>query len=179
MRFKSLLAFPVVVLALTVLPSAAQAQGYFNYNVGLMATVGGTTGSDPDPGVDNFGFQASFGYQIDRYSLFKARLGQLELDADEPGGLFDTELTYLTLGGEYLINAGAYESGLFLGLGFYDLDAAPLVEDESSLGINLGTSGSFRLTDRLNFVVEFSVHYADLDYAQFFYMGHAGVAFRF
>ncbi len=179
MPSRSLLTYSLAVLVLAGLPSVAQAQDYFNFSLGLMATLGGTTDAEPDPGIDNFGFQAVFGYQIDRHTLFKARLGQLDLETDEGNGLYDTELSYVTLGGEYLINSGSYESGLFIGLGFYDLDAAPLIEDESSLGLALGTSGAFRLQDRLDLVVEFSIHYADLDYAQFFLMGHAGLAYRF
>ena len=91
----------------------------------------------------------------------------------------DSELTYLTLAGDYSLSAGYYQSSLFLGVGYYGIDGQNTYEDDTALGLNVGTTGDFRINDRWSVLIEFSGHYADLDYAQFFIMGHAGLAFHF
>ena len=46
-------------------------------------------------------------------------------------------------------------------------------------GIGILETGDFRINDRWSVLVEFSGHYADMDYAQIFVMGHIGVGFHF
>lgn len=174
---KPLLTSSLVLLLLVALaPLSASAQSPYNYSVALMGGLGGSSDAD-DSNLDNFGWQARFAMELELHTLFSVRAGQLALDTDS--ALFDSDLSYLTVAGEYRFPAGFYESGLFLGLGAYDLTGDLLVEDETAIGLTLGTSGDFRVTDRVTVIVEFSGHYADLDYAQIFLMGHAGVSFRF
>lgn len=170
----------LALLVLWSLPAVSRAQNPSTYTVGLAAGIGGSTDAEPDTEYDDFGFQLLFALETDVQTEFVVRLGQMDFDAkDDPAGQFDTELTYLTLAGEYKFAASFYESGLFLGLGLYDLSGDGVVEDDSGLGATVGATGNFRLTDRLSFILEFSGHYADVDYAQIFIMGHAGVAYHF
>ncbi len=164
-------------LLLGLLPTASSAQQPSTYTAGLAVGIGGATDADPSTGYDDFGFQAFFAMEVQSYTQFVTRLGRLSLDSKD--STVDGDLTYLTVAGEYTFNAGSYESGLFLGLGYYDLSTNFLAGDDSALGLTLGTTGDFRLTDRLSLYIELSGHWADLDYAQFFVMGLAGVAYHF
>lgn len=167
----------LALLALGFVPAASSAQSSANYSVGLMLGVGGSTDAEPDTEFGNVSFQAYFAMKTQPKTEFVARLGQLALDTE--GSFFDADLTYLTLTGEYEFPGGGYESGLFLGLGIYNLNGDFGIDDESALGLTVGTTGDFRLTDRLSLMLELSGHYADLDYAQFFLMGHVGIAYHF
>lgn len=164
------------LLLLGLLPAASSAQ-QGNHAAGLALGIGGASSADPSTDYGNLGFQAFFSMEVQAGTLFVVRLGRLGLESRDSA--VDADLTYLTLAGEYLFHAGAYQSGLFLGVGAYDFSASRGFGDESALGVTLGTTGDFRLTDRLSLRIEFSGHYADLDYAQFFLMGHAGVAYHF
>ena len=163
----------LLVCSLVALPS--QAQNLNTYSVGLMLGLGGSAESTPDTGVDNFTFEGFFSYKLDRDSLFRVRVGQMDLETD----IGETELNYVTLSGEYLISAGSYESGLFLGLGFYDVGSGAGFLDDNALGLTLGVTGDFFLTDNFSALVQFSGHYADFDGTQFFVAGHVGLAYHF
>lgn len=168
------------LLTMFLVPGSSSAQPSHTFSFGLMGGLGGSFDAEPDTGLDNFGWQARFGMEIDLRTRFAIRGGVLELEGDSTvPGLFDSELSYVTLSGEYTYPAGFYDSTLFLGLGIYDLAGKALIADENGIGITVGTSGEFRLTNRLFIAVEFAGHYADLDYAQFFVTGHAGLGFRF
>ena len=177
---RPLLVAILAVAALTVVPATVSAQPARTFTLGLQGSIGGFTDAEPDTGFDNLGLQAFFFMEIDHATLFGVRLGQLQLEADDAfGDLYDSDLSYLTLAGEYRFPEAFYESGLYLGLGFYSLDGGPVIEDDTGLGLNLGATGTFRLTDRLSLVVDLSAHYADLDRAQFLFMGNVGLGFSF
>jgi hypothetical protein len=159
----------------------SQAQNLHNYSIGLMVGLGGAAESNPDTGIDNLALEGFFSYRIDRYAHFRARVGQLDLETS----FGETQLDYITLSGEYLINGGSYESGLFLGLGFYDISDGIFdstgqgFQEDNALGLTLGVTGDFSLTDRFSILVELSGHYADFDGTQFFVAGHTGLVFHF
>lgn len=184
----------LVGLAL-LLPGISSAQSGYRYTAGLMGGFGGTTATEPSSAtVDetflredrfDFGFQLVFNTEMRRGVLFGVRVGQIDVQIDNVGSPLavldpvDSELTYATLNGEYRLSAGSYQSGLFFGFGYYAVDGQQFFDDDTGLGLTVGTTGDFRINDRWSVLVEFSGHYADLDYAQFFIMGHAGVAFHF
>jgi len=171
---------PIILgLIVLLLPAAAAARDSHSFTLALMGGLGGATDAEPDVDLDNAGFQLMFGMTTDSDIKFAIRAGRLDLETSEGSDLLDSELTYVTLTGEYIVTAGYYESGLFFGIGAYDLDDTPLTVGESALGITLGVSGDFRLSDRFSFLVEFSGHYADFDRANVFLIGHAGLAFKF
>lgn len=163
------------LLLLGLLPAVSSAQQPSTHVVGLAVGLGGATSADPSTGYDNTGFQAFFSMEVQTRTRFVTRLGRLALDSKD--STVDADLTYLTLAGEYSFNAGTYDSGLFLGLGFYDLSSNR--DDDSALGLTVGTNGDFRLTNRLSLNIELAGHWADLDYAQFFVTALAGVAYHF
>lgn len=185
----------LIALALCCLAGSSSAQTPSRYTAGVMLGFGGATSSGPSGSTiddayvlgDSFdlGFQLFFGMEVRRGTLFAARFGQLDIELESPsrlalfGAPLASELTYLTLSGEYRLPAGSYQSGLFLGAGYYSIDGKSFFEDDTGLGLTVGVDGDFRLSDRWSVLVEFSGHYADLDYAQFFIMGHAGVAIHF
>ena len=194
MRQHRLLRTPILIaLALLCLAGSSSAQTNSRYTAGVMFGFGATVGSGPAGSDDiylvedrfDFGYQFLFGMEAGRGVLFGLRLGQMDVEIASPsrlalfGAPVESELTYLTLSGEYPLLTGPYRSGLFLGAGYYSVDGQDTFDDDSGLGLTIGTTGDFRPNDRWSILVEFSGHYADLDYAQFFIMGHAGLAFHF
>lgn len=178
MRVK-ILAFSGVLAALCLLSTPLVAQeSDSGYTFGLSLILGGTSDADPDPGFDNLGFQAMFSFETSPRLLVVGRAGLLPLDSDEGSG-FDADLTYLTVGGEYRLSESYYESGLFIGLGVYDLAGDLFVENETSVGINLGITGDFRINKRFSFIAELMAHAVDMDYTNFFVTANAGVAYHF
>ena len=181
MRPQRLVLLTTLTLTLALgllLPAASSAQQHqYNFTVGLMGGLGGSTDAEPDVDLDNFGFQAFFSMETKVRTRFVVRVGQMGLESN--GGFVDADLNYLTLSGEYEMDESGYQAGLFLGVGFYDLDPSRGLASESSLGLTVGTTGDIRITDRLSLMVELSGHYADLDFGQFYLMGHVGVAFHF
>ncbi len=185
----------LIAVALFSLAGRSSAQTTTRYTAGVMFGFGGPTGSGPSGSqiddvylvADTFelGYQLLFDMEVRKGVLFGTRLGQMDVEIASPstlalfGGPIDTELTYLTLSGEYRLSAGSYQSGLFLGTGYYSVDGQDFFDDDSGLGLTVGATGDFRISDRWSFMLEFAGHYADLEYAQFFVMGHAGLAFHF
>ncbi len=182
------LTIPTLLALGLLLPATSSAQEpHFNYSIGLMGGFGGSTDAEPDVGYDNFGFEAFFSMETQLRTKFVVRLGQMAFETGfntanvANQGIvpfdIDVDLNYATLSGEYKYTDSGYIGGLFIGLGFYELDSS--FYDENSLGVTVGTTGDVRLTDRLSLHIQLSGHYADLDYAQFFLMGHVGLAFHF
>ncbi len=183
----------LIALALCCLAGSSSAQSNNRYTAGVMFGFGSPTGSGSSGADDIFlvddsfdsGYQLLFAMEMRKDVQFATRFGQMDVELASPGLLalfgspLDSELTYLTLSGEYRLPAGSYESGYFIGAGYYSIDGQDTFEDDSGLGLTLGVNGDFRLNDRWSVLLEFSGHYADLDYAQFFIMGHVGVGWRF
>ena len=162
------------VLALALAPVSGLAQSSGTYTVGLLAGLGGSLEDDPDTGLDNFSWQALFTMKIDSATLWGVRLGQLELDSD----LIASDLDFVTVTGEYRFDEEVVETGLYLGLGLYDLTSTAAAGD-TSVGLAVGLTGNISLTQRFSVLVDLSGHYADLDQTQFFVMGHVGVGYHF
>jgi hypothetical protein len=172
----------LILIAALLLPGAARAQELYTFTAGLMGGVGGSFDADPGDRLDNTGFQLSFSMVTEPRTHVGFRFGQLALDSEDRfGSLTDAELTYVTAAGEYRFPQTYSESGIYLGLGGYRLEGDRNGKDERDTGVGLvlGVTGEFKVTPWLGVLVELSGHYADLDEAQFFGMGHAGVALHF
>jgi hypothetical protein len=162
--------------------SEAQAQLH-TFGVSAQGVVGGafdTAGEDP--GLDQTGFQLGFSWDTWDQSRVGVRAARVSFSDELVDNVFDPELTYVTVAGEYQFNESFYKSGLYLGLGLYQMEGLVGVEtqDDTSLGLVLGATGDFPMTDRFSLVVEISAHYADLELgARFFGFLSAGVAYRF
>lgn len=171
-----------LLAALLLLPGAARAQELYTFTAGLLGGIGGSLDAEPGDDLGNTGFQLNLTMVTEPRTHVGFRLGQLSLDSEERfGSLSEAELSYVTVAGEYRFPQSYYESGLYIGLGGYRLEGSRGGGDEqdTAIGLNLGVTGEFRVTQWLGVLVELSGHYADLDDAQFFAMGHAGIAIHF
>lgn len=178
-----ILTFLAFVLGVVAFAPAASAQDYHTFTVFGGAGFGGSLDADPGDGIDHTSWQVGAAMVTEPRTMVGVRIGQIGFGGDEPlESLFDADLTYLTLGGEYKFDQTYYEAGMYLAVGGYQLEgteAGGADRDDTSFGLALGVTGEFPITRRFGVLVEFSGHYTDLDAAQFFAMGHAGVAVHF
>ena len=171
-----------VLAALLLLPGAARAQELYTFTASVLGGLGGSLDADPGDDLGNTGFQLNLTMVTEPRTQVGFRLGRLGLDSqDRFGSLSEADLSYVTVAGEYRFPQSYYESGLYLGLGGYRLEGTRGGQDESdtAVGLTLGVTGEFKVTQWLGVLVELSGHYADLDEAQFFALGHAGLAIHF
>lgn len=168
---------PILTFALAAAPEAAALDRYA-YSIGVDAVAGGPPNSEPDADLDNFGGQVVFGWQSELRTYVVTRAGQLSLDVDEGDGLLDSDLRWLTVSGEYRFSDAAWDSGLFVGIGFYEEEGSA-IGDDSGLGLTLGTTARFPIVERLDLMLELAGHFTELERADVFVSGGAGVSFRF
>ena len=171
-----------LLAALLLLPGAARAQELYTFTAGLMGGIGGSVDVEPGDDLGNTGFQLNLAMVTEPRTHVGFRLGQLALDSEEFfGSLSDAELSYVTVAGEYRLPQTYSESGVYIGLGGYRLEGTRGGRDEqdTSVGLVLGVTSEFKVTRWLGVLLELSGHYADLDEAQFFGMGHGGIAIHF
>jgi hypothetical protein len=160
----------------------AVAQDDYLYRVAIAGGIGGSLDSDTDDALDHDALQASFGMVTNERTLVSVRVARIELGDPDFEGLFDAELEYANVAGEYRFSQGYYDFGFYLGLGAYRLtgDVAGGEERETSLGLALGLVGDFDLTRHLAITVETSAHYAFFDQRSEIYASAVGgLAFRF
>ncbi len=169
---------PVVLLLATVLlllagMGTAAAQERYSYTVSLSPTIGGSFSE----GTDNGGVQAAFSWRTQPRTAVGIRLGSIGLSGDQVGDLASPTFRYVTIAGEYRFQELYYQSGVFFGLGLYQLGNG--VDSEQGPGLILGVSGDFPINERLSVIVELAGHYADIDAAGTYASVHAGVAYQF
>lgn len=169
----------VTVCLLLLVAAPASALDRYAFGLGFFGSAGGTLGGDPDADLDNLGFQVAFSWQTQIRTYLMVRAGQMELEVDEGGGLLDSDLSWLTIAGEYRFTDTAWDSGLFLGLGAYEQSGSPLLPDDTAVGLTLGTTARFQLTRRLDILLELVGHFTDLDATDTFATGNVGLQFRF
>jgi hypothetical protein len=172
----------LVLAVLAVATPAARAEEPYNFTVTLLGGVGGSLDVDPDPGLANPSFALGLSMVTEPRTHVGLRLGQFEVDETESfGGIRDASLRYGLVTGEYRQYRNFYDSGLFAGIGGYQVEGSVVGADydDSAFGGAVGVTGEFRLTRWLGFQVEVSAHYADFEVAQFFVLGHAGFAIHF
>jgi hypothetical protein len=172
----------ILLAALILLPGAARAQEPYTFTVGVLGGLGGSLDADPGDDLGNTGYQLNLDMVTDPRTHVGIRLGNLALDSEDRfGSLTDAELSYVTVAGEYRFPETYYESGIYAGLGGYRLEGTRGGKDQSdtSIGLAVGVTGDFRVTRWLSVLVELSGHYVDFDEAQFFAMGHGGLAIHF
>ncbi|MDH3745549.1 MAG: hypothetical protein OES47_10665, partial [Acidobacteriota bacterium] len=89
----------------------------------LQGGVGGPVNEDS---TDSAGFETAFqlGFTVASRGDIEVggRAGRVDFaPGDQLGPLAAPTLDYLTLGGDYQFNEGFYQSGIFIGLGYYSL----------------------------------------------------------
>jgi hypothetical protein len=175
--------FGATALVLLLAPSgAARAQELYNFTAAFMGGAGGSLDVDRGDDLDNTGLQLNLGMVTEPRTHVQLRLGRLDLDVEEGfGSLTDAELSYATVAGEYKWREVYYTSGVYLGLGAYQLEGAGSRGDESDTapGAVLGITGEFQLHRRVGLLLELSGHWVDFEEANVFAMGHAGIAIHF
>lgn len=171
----------LLLISLCLAP-AVGAQDTSSFRASAMLGIAGALDAEPDSGVDNSSFQLGFSWLSEPDILVGLRYGEIDFDDEDGlGARRGSDLSYVTVAGEYPFDEGSYTSGVYLGLGYYRVEesAQAGLSDDTSLGVVLGLTGDFPVTEVFSLRLELSGHYTDLDAAQFFAMGHAGVAFRF
>jgi len=179
----------LIVIAPFVVPRTAEGQGY-TFTVNGLLGFGGSI-DKTDPGFGNLNWQLGFSNTIERRTHFGIRVGGLGFGStDQLGDLTNADLTYITLAGEYRERAAAgsgrfLESGVFVGLGYFQLKGDSLLDGErisdGSLGLVVGVTGDLPLNRRRNLAlrIEIQGQFADLDAASLFAMAQAGLSYRF
>jgi hypothetical protein len=167
-----------LVGAVLLVAAPVQAVEPYLLTVGLLGGLGGPIDADdPDPGIDHRALQLDVGVLTEPRTLVVLRIGRTEIDGSL-GGIFEPNLDYATLSGEYRMYEGWYDSGIFLGLGGYRLQGDD-EEEETAVGVTLGVTGDYQVSRWLSVVAELSGHWADLESNQLFAFGHAGLAVKF
>jgi hypothetical protein len=172
----------ILLVALVLLPGAARAQEPYTFTAALLGGLGGSFDANPGDKLDNTGYQLNLAMVTEPRTHVGIRLGNLALDSEDRfGSLTDADLSYVTVAGEYRFAEAFYESGIYAGLGGYRLEGTSGGKNQSdtSIGLTVGVTGEFRVTRWLAVLVELSGHYVDFDEAQFFAMGHGGIAVHF
>ncbi len=176
--------FGATALLLLLAPvRAARAQELYNFTAAFLGGAGGSLDVDRGDDLGNTGLQLNLALVTEPRTHVALRLGRLDLDVDPGfGSLTDAELTYATVAGEYKWREVYYTSGVYLGLGAYELEGlGPGGGDESDTapGAVLGVTGEFQLHRKVGLLLELSGHWADFEEANVFAMGHAGIAVHF
>jgi len=180
-RISRLVPIAAVVLS-TLAPATVQAQDHYTYTLSGLGGIGGSLDAD-NAGLGNQSFGLGLSLLREDRVHIGLRLVKVDFDSQEQiGSLGDVSLQYLTAGGEYRFLESFYESGLFLGLGVYELEGLNsdgLRQSETSVGLVLGVTGEFEINRRLGFLLEFMGHVTNLDNSNLFATGHAGIAAHF
>jgi hypothetical protein len=161
-------------------PAAAQGPAFTVHGAGVIGGAFSVEGEDP--GIDQTGFQLGFTWDTWEDASVGVRAARVSFSDEQLESLFDPELTYVTIAGEYQYNESFYRSGLYLGLGFYQLEGLVGLEtqDDTSIGFVLGATGDFAMTERFSILVEISGHYVDFELGpQLYGFLTAGVAYHF
>lgn len=164
-------------------PGGAAASEPYTFTVLLEGSLGGPLqeSDGADSGLDNGGFQLGFSVVSKGDIHIGGRLGSIDFD-EGLGGLSDVSLDYVNLGGEYRFHEGFYDSGVYFGLGNYEIegrDGAGNVTTDDSIGLALGVTGEFEVTPKLGIMLELTSHITDLATEELFLTGHVGVAIHF
>jgi hypothetical protein len=167
--------------ALAAPPAGAQTQENYLFTVSLLGGLGGSIDAEPDAGLDQRSLVASFAFVTEPRLHTVVKLGQLTIDDEPLGTIADAEVEYVTVGGDYRVLRGFYDSGLFMGLGAYRLsgERGGAEEEDTAIGAHLGVSGEIRTTSWLGLVLELTGHWVDFDEQQIFATGNVGVAIHF
>ena len=176
-RIPSLVATVMLCLLVSV-PVVAQEH---ILSLGLSGGIAGSLDED-ETGFSNGTVQLRFTVETSSEHGLGIRLGRMDFGDTDVGRVTDVTIDYLTLAGEYFFQEPSYESGLFLGLGFFDLASTRddgRSGDESAVGIVVGALGEFKSAKRWFIYGEVAFAYTNLDVAQLFADLQVGVGYRF
>lgn len=177
------LAALAAVAALLALPQSAEAQAVSTtnlntYTVSLMGGLGGSIDED-ESGYDNSALQLGLSVVTERSVKLGARVGTLG-SIERMGNLFDADVTYVTIAGEYVFGETGYQSGIFVGLGVYQVEGTRVFTreavDTTTVGLTGGVTGEFDVSRRFGILAELGFHGLTQGEAEFFATGMVGLA---
>ncbi len=173
----------IVLLAAGAPLAAAEQTESYTFTLGLLGGVGGALDADPDPGLGERSWELAAGMITAPRTLVVVRAGRLEIEGDPAFERFSrADLEYVNIAGEYRFAQPTYDYGIYLGLGFYQMNGDLLAGGSASdddFGIVLGLTGDFDITRYLSVIGEISGHYAFLDDASIFATANIGLAVHF
>jgi hypothetical protein len=172
------------LLGLLALPGVAHAAEQYTYTAGIFGGIGGSFDASPGDDLSNSSYQLNLSMVTDPRTHVVLRIGKLNLDKKGAfGTLTGADLSYVTIAGEYRFQENYYESGIYIGLGGYrlsgDRSSDGQADSQTSVGVVVGVTGEITVNRWLGVVVELSGHYVDVNEANLYGMGHAGLAFHF
>jgi len=165
-------------------PAPAAAQDY----TWTLSAMGGIGSALRDGGSSETGYQVGFGLQFEPGANVWIHAGEIGFDTGGGvGELTDGTASYVNIGGEYQFTESYYQSGLFLGLGAYDLQARRVFAEgvlgprggETAIGLVIGATGEFKFSPRFVFLVEVSGHILDSSDVRVLGTAHAGFGLHF
>jgi hypothetical protein len=172
---------PLLLLAMMIGTGTAQAQlgrPTHRYTATLLGGIGGSSSDITNPTL-----QLGWSIITDRATHFGVRVGHIGFSSkSQVGDLLGPDLTYITLAGEYRFQETFYQSGMFFGLGYYDLNGDNVIggdDGDDGIGLTFGVNGEFDIDQRWAVVVELAGHWVDLESTDLFGSGLVGLALRF
>ncbi len=168
-----------LVFAALCCGTRAEAQELYTFTAGVLGGLGGSPDA-PSTSFDHQSLQINLQFLTDTRTQVGIRFGQLDLsgNGDRIGDLFEPELKFVSIGGEYRTRQSYYDSGIFIALGGYRLEGAG-GESKTSAGLSAGATGEFSFNRHFGIIAEVAAHYADLDEVQYFGTVQVGVAVHF
>ena len=176
---------PGLLIAATLFWTALAAPLSAQQPIRSLTLSGGLAGSidEGDTGFSNPVVQLRFAVETSERGNLGVRLGRMEFDEVVRGRVEDVTVDYLSVVGEYMFDEPSHQSGLYIGLGFFDMDGTRLdgrgTVDEGSMGLVIGALGEFKVADRWFIYGEGMASYTGLDVAQIFANLQVGVGYRF
>lgn len=172
----------VLLVAAGCSSGVVSAQENYLFTASLAGGLAGAFDVDNQRDFDHRALQAGFGMYTNDRTLTTVRAGRITFDSRQAfEGLFDAELDFVNVAGEYRFRQAAYDYGLFVGIGSYRIRGEGGLggDDQSALGAALGFTGDFDLTRRLSLIAELDLHYVFFDDANLYGVALAGLAVHF
>jgi hypothetical protein len=183
-RFAAAVSSLLILLVAT--EAAAQTTATDRRALGIGASIGLVNDISDDFEIDAFEgpeFEGWIEYRLIDRTILRVTYGSVQPHGDvpeaPPGAPVNVlqRTSYWTIGTEYLFWEGDYVSGVFGGLGLYDVDFQQT--DEDTWGWHFGVSGDLGLTGGLSLVGRLSYHWVDSHPKVQFVKADAGLTFRF
>ena len=149
-----------------------------------LSAMGGIGSAIRDGGGTDTGYQIGFGLLFEQDAKVWLKVGELGFETDL---VTSGTASYINIGGEYQFTESYYQSGVYLGLGVYDLESRRIftegvfgpVQSETALGLVIGATGEFKITPSFVFLVEISGHILDSSDVRVLGTAHAGFGIHF
>jgi len=185
----------LVLLASCAMPGLAQ-------DWGAGASIGLTNDVEHRIGVGRFDprdANAWVDFRLEDRVLLRATFGSMKTKGSKAGQTAEIDgeevvlpdlkvgIDYLTIGTSYQFWEGDYTSGIFGGIGGYEVDPDRVEaglegfrdSKETVLGFHIGIDGSLRVISHLSIVGRITLHKVFSDTNRYLLTANAGAAFRF